>query len=398
MYENRFHQHVPDNPSVHSNSPGYLMSTDRNSGSTKIGFLNIMNEEAMNNANNSDKNISNIESIRLLLEPDHKSDESQEEPNLNTNSIYSTPPRFHPNPIEQYPRPSLDPLNIPQQDQFKLQEINDLKQQVYDLQQKVKELQQQPQLQVPISFPLQTRNLYTDNIENPISVDANLSIAQNSQLIKSNDQKVQLGASSKNPKKLFDFETGDTTPFSVKFSFGTEKFFTSYTNPSKKFNMINLNPISYNISKVDETKEETVDYTDKFLYESHQQINIENEKSYFHACNIKLYVLASDDDGKSCFSLVDIGHVSISCTNSVYRITVKQNCIGKSVLNTRVLTKISPKLIGNCVQFVGQNYDGNLNSCSKQNSKLSIYRIKFETLEKAKEFIQTWTSIKTFCD
>ncbi|OHT12385.1 hypothetical protein TRFO_17744 [Tritrichomonas foetus] len=178
--------------------------------------------------------------------------------------------------------------------------------------------------------------------------------------------------------------TGKSPTFSVKFHFGTGRCFTSKTNPQKKFEMFTFNNFGYGSNKAD-NKNEGVDFTDSFIYDANEpKEEFEpNEKKILQIPDTKLYVLTTEEDGKKSFAIIGAGRITITLTEGIHRIVMRQNCLGKCILNTRVYTKVLPKLNGNVIQFIGQN----------ENREISVYRICFQDPEKVTEFYQYLSTI-----
>lgn len=211
--------------------------------------------------------------------------------------------------------------------------------------------------------------------------------------------------SSSSKVTSFDFSRGDAPSFSVKFNFGTGKQFTSKTNPSKTFLSFNFkNKTSFSKSKSDNTnKKGGADYTDSFLFKIPKELNKsnQNEKNILQIQDIKLFILMIDKNEKK-FSLISRGKIFINVINNINRIIVRNNQ-GNCIFNSRILPKMAPIINNKSIQIIGQNFGAEKsteNNNDKRSDKaekeniLSIYRIVFPTVEKAKEFFQCISLIK----
>lgn len=253
-------------------------------------------------------------------------------------------------------------------------------------------------------------NLNPTNNNNNLLNDKNMQNNQAENEISTNSLNLKFDTTKSSSKiSSFDFAKGDAPSFSVKFNFGTGKQFTSKTKPSKEFLKCNFKNFSFSKSKSDNiNKKGGFDYTDSFLFKMPRESNKtnQNEKNILQIQDIKLYLLSSNGQNKKFFSTVGKGRISITENNNVYRIIVRNNK-GNCILNTRIFPNIIPKISNNFVQIVGQNSDyinedygdaeNDDNKDSDDNEKesiLSIYRIKFPSLEKAKEFYQCISLIK----
>ena len=192
------------------------------------------------------------------------------------------------------------------------------------------------------------------------------------------DKKIEEEKKERQTNISFNFSNGNKKSFSVLFNFGTGKDFISKIDPKKSFNDWCLAKLNYGTSKHDKTNKNEIDMTDAFIYDTFQQKETFeiNDKVIVQIPDTKLFMMTTEEDGKKSFVILGVGKISITSLNGVNRIVMRQNSMGKCILNTRLYTSIKPKISSNIVQLIAQN----------ENGELSIYKIIFPNPEKAQLF------------